>query len=232
MSELIQRDSSMTTKRKFIIMFCIPWDSNKFHIFRRYFVMQSNKLNAKDLINVGIYTAIYLVVFFVIGMLNAIPVLYPLTYFIAPVVTGIPFMLFLTKVDKFGMVSIMGVILAVFWYLMGYTYIPTITYILAGVLSDLVFSFGKYKSFKFDVIGYWIFSCGMIGCAAPMWLMTATYMEQVRVAMGDEYVAGLAKYMPSWMGFAGIGIILVSSIIGAFLGRKMLKKHFERAGIA
>ena len=232
MFELIQRDSSMTTKRKFIIMFCIPWGSNKFHIFRRYFVMQSNKLNAKDLINVGIYTAIYLVVFFVIGMLNAIPVLYPLTYFIAPVVTGIPFMLFLTKVDKFGMVSIMGVILAVFWYLMGYTYIPTITYILAGVLSDLVFSFGKYKSFKFDVIGYWIFSCGMIGCAAPMWLMTATYMEQVRVAMGDEYVAGLAKYMPSWMGFAGIGIILVSSIIGAFLGRKMLKKHFERAGIA
>ena len=222
----------MTTKRKFIIMFCIPWGSNKFHIFRRYFVMQSNKLNAKDLINVGIYTAIYLVVFFVIGMLNAIPVLYPLTYFIAPVVTGIPFMLFLTKVDKFGMVSIMGVILAVFWYLMGYTYIPTITYILAGVLSDLVFSFGKYKSFKFDVIGYWIFSCGMIGCAAPMWLMTTTYMEQVRVAMGDEYVAGLAKYMPSWMGFAGIGIILVSSIIGAFLGRKMLKKHFERAGIA
>ena len=216
----------MTTKRKFIIMFCIPWGSNKFHI------MQSNKLNAKDLINVGIYTAIYLVVFFVIGMLNAIPVLYPLTYFIAPVVTGIPFMLFLTKVDKFGMVSIMGVILAVFWYLMGYTYIPAITYILAGVLSDLVFSFGKYKSFKFDVIGYWIFSCGMIGCAAPMWLMTATYMEQVRVAMGDEYVAGLAKYMPSWMGFAGIGITLVSSIIGAFLGRKMLKKHFERAGIA
>ena len=232
MSELLQRDSSMTTKRKFIIMFCIPWGSNKFHIFRRYFVMQSNKLNAKDLINVGIYTAIYLVVFFVIGMLNAIPVLYPLTYFIAPVVTGIPFMLFLTKVDKFGMVSIMGVILAVFWYLMGYTYIPTITYILAGVLSDLVFSFGKYKSFKFDVIGYWIFSCGMIGCAAPMWIMTTTYMEQVRVAMGDEYVAGLAKYMPSWMGFAGIGIILVSSIIGAFLGRKMLKKHFERAGIA
>jgi len=213
-------------------MFCIPWGSNKFHIFRRYFAMQSNKLNAKDLINVGIYTAIYLVVFFMIGMLNAIPVLYPLTYFIAPVVTGIPFMLFLTKVDKFGMVSIMGVILAVFWYLMGYTYIPTITYILAGVLSDLVFSFGKYKNFKFDVIGYWIFSCGMIGCAAPMWLMTATYMEQVRVAMGDEYVAGIAKYMPSWMGFAGIGIILVSSIIGAFLGRKMLKKHFERAGIA
>ena len=37
--------------------------------------MQSNKLNAKDLINVGVYTAIYLVVFFMIGMLNAVPIL-------------------------------------------------------------------------------------------------------------------------------------------------------------
>ena len=194
--------------------------------------MQSNKLNAKDLINVGIYTAIYLVVFFAVGMLNAIPILYLLEYILSPIVTGVPFMLFLTKVEKFGMVSIMGIILALFWYLMGYTYIPTITYILAGVLSDLVFSLGKYKSFKFDIIGYWIFSCGMLGCAAPMWLMSSTYMEQVRETMGDEYVAGIIKYMPSWMGFAGIGIILVSSVIGALLGRKMLKKHFERAGIA
>ena len=38
---------------------------------------KQNKLNAKDLINVGIYTAMYLVVFFVIGMLNAFPHLLP-----------------------------------------------------------------------------------------------------------------------------------------------------------
>ena len=193
--------------------------------------MQSNKLNAKDLIHVGIYTAIYIVIFFTIGMLGAIPILYPLEYILIPIITGIPFMLFLTKVEKFGMVSIMGVILAVFWYLMGYTYIPTIIYILAALISDLIFRIGKYKSFKFDIIGYWIFSCGMIGCAAPMWLLTATYMEQVRDSMGEEYVAGLHRYMPPWMGLVAIGIILISSSIGALLGRKMLKKHFERAGI-
>ena len=42
--------------------------------------MQSSKLSAKDLINVGIYTAMYLVIFFVVGMINAIPVLYPFLY--------------------------------------------------------------------------------------------------------------------------------------------------------
>ena len=207
-------------------------DTGKQYQLKEAAGMQSKNLNAKDLIHVGIYTAMYLVVFFAVGMLNAIPFLYPLEYLLSPILTGIPFMLFLTKVEKFGMVSIMGVILAVFWYLMGYTWIPALTYIAAGLLADLLFRLGKYKSFQFDIIGYWIFSCGMIGCAAPMWLLTATYMEQVRDAMGDEYVAGLQKYMPSWMGIAGIGIILVSSSLGALLGRKMLKKHFERAGIA
>ena len=38
---------------------------------------KSNRLTAKELINVGIYTAIYIVIFFVVGMLNAIPVMYP-----------------------------------------------------------------------------------------------------------------------------------------------------------
>ena len=84
--------------------------------------MESKKLKAKDLINVGIYTAIYLVIFFVVGMLNAIPVLYPFLYILIPLISGIPFMLFLTKTDKFGMVTIMSVICGVFWFLMGYTW--------------------------------------------------------------------------------------------------------------
>ena len=71
-------------------------------------------LSAKDLINVGIYTAIYLVIFFVVGMMNAIPILYPAIYLVIPIVTGIPFMLFLTKTEKFGMVTIMSIIIGVF----------------------------------------------------------------------------------------------------------------------
>ena len=155
-------------------------------------------LSAKDLINVGIYTAIYLVIFFVVGMMNAIPILYPAIYLVIPIVTGIPFMLFLTKTEKFGMVTIMSIIIGVF---------------------------------KKNIVGFWLFSCGMIGCQMPMWVMADTYMEGVKQQMGEQYATELAKYMPSWMGIAALVIILIGSIIGANLGRKMLKKHFERAGI-
>jgi energy-coupling factor transport system substrate-specific component len=193
---------------------------------------KTKKLNAKDLINVGIYTALYLVVFFVVGMANAIPVLYPISYFYLPIITGIPWMLFLTRVSKYGMVSIMSVILGVFWFLMGYTWLPLVSYVVFGLITDAILNSGGYKSFKKIVIGYWMFSCGMIGCQAPMWLMADSYMAGVRQSMGEQYVTQLAYYMPWWMGIAAIAILFVGSLLGAFLGRKMLRKHFERAGIA
>ena len=193
--------------------------------------MESKKLKAKDLINVGIYTAIYIVIFFVVGMLNAIPVLYPFLYILIPLISGIPFMLFLTKTDKFGMVTIMSVICGVFWFLMGYTWTAIVGYVVFGIISDLVLRAGKYKSFKIDVIGYWLFSCGMIGCQAPMWVMSDTYMAGIEQSMGAQYASELARYMPSWMGIAAIAIIFVGALLGSLLGHKMLKKHFERAGI-
>lgn len=189
-------------------------------------------LNTKDLINVGIYTALYLAVYFVIGMLTAIPIVYPVLFLIWPIVTGIPFMLFITKVKKPGMVFIMALILAVVWYLMGYTWIPLVSYIIFGILSEIVFKISNYKDFKKIVLGYWLFSCGGLGCQAPIWLMTDSYMASVRDMMGDKYANQLLQYLPKWMGIAAFGLMLVGAIIGANLGKKMLKKHFERAGIA
>ena len=56
------------------------------------------KLQAKDIINVGIFTAIYFVLFFAGMMLGYIPIFIPPWF--APIICGIPFMLYLTKVKK------------------------------------------------------------------------------------------------------------------------------------
>ncbi len=67
--------------------------------------MEKNKLQAQDLINVGIFTAIYFVLFFAGMMLGYIPIFIPLLGLVCPIICGIPFMLYLTKVKKFGMVT-------------------------------------------------------------------------------------------------------------------------------
>ena len=57
----------------------------------------TKKLTGKDLINVGIYTAMTLVIFFVVGLLTALPVVYPFLFIIWPIVCGIPMMLYIIK---------------------------------------------------------------------------------------------------------------------------------------
>ena len=68
------------------------------------------KLKGKDLINIGIYAAIYCVIMTAVAMLGFIPIMMPLLCVIVPIFGGIPYMLFLTKVDKFGMITIYAII--------------------------------------------------------------------------------------------------------------------------
>ena len=72
------------------------------------------KLKGKDLINIGIYAAIYCVIMTAVAMLGFIPIMMPLLCVIVPIFGGIPYMLFLTKVDKFGMITIYAMIVGLF----------------------------------------------------------------------------------------------------------------------
>lgn len=194
-------------------------------------LVEKKGLNARDLINIGIYTALYLVVFFVVGLLTAIPVIYPFLFVLWPIMTGIPFMLYTTKIKKSGMLFISAMILATVWFLLGYPWYVFVTYFLFGIAAELSFKIANYKNFKMILVGYWLFSCGCIGVQLPIWLMDG-YLDGVEEMMGSQYADQLARFMPNWLLFGAFGLIFIGAFIGAFLGKKMLKKHFERAGIA
>ena len=82
------------------------------------------------------------------------------------------------------------------------------------------------------MIGYWLFSCGMIGCQAPMWVMADTYMAGIEQSMGAQYASELASLHAVLDGDCRDRNYLCGcALLGSLLGHKMLKKHFERAGI-
>ena len=58
----------------------------------------NNKLQGKDLINIGIFTAIYFIVIFAAASIGFIPIFIPLISVIVPLVGGIPMMLFFSKI--------------------------------------------------------------------------------------------------------------------------------------
>lgn len=190
-----------------------------------------SKLETKDLINVGIFSAIYVIVVFLIGMLGYIPILMVTYPIYLPLIAGIPFMLFITKVEKFGMISLMALTCGLIMFLTGHTWLPILTAIIFGVLSDLIIKKGKYKSFKYIAIGYGVFANWFLGPFLPFWLMRDIYIQHIQENMGTEYANSLLSLTPNWLPFVIIIVFFISGVVGAYLGRSVLKKHFQRAGI-
>ena len=118
--------------------------------------MDKKKLNAKDFINIGIFTVIYFVMFFITGMLGYIPIFAVIIPLVLGILGGIPFMLFLTKTGKFGAVTIMGTLVSVLCFLMGQSWISIPFGVVFGFLADLIFKAGEYKSWN---ILYWDIAC-------------------------------------------------------------------------
>ena len=80
-------------------------------------VSTDKKLKGKDLITIGIFSAIYFVINFAFMLLGGIhPVLWMLMPGFIAVFAGIPFMLMVTKVQKLGAVFLMGLITALIYF--------------------------------------------------------------------------------------------------------------------
>ena len=190
----------------------------------------NNSLKGRDLINVGIYTAIYFVIMMAVAMLGLIPIFLPLLSVIVPILGGIPFMLFLTKVRKPGMVFIMAMIMGIMMLLTGMGPWPLLTCAVAGILSELVLKSGRYKSVKKSILSYGIFSMCIWGNYLPLFTDYEGYFAQ-RESYGQAYIDAVQRLMPLWMAPVLLTSCLVCGIIGGNLGKALLKKHFEKAGI-
>ena len=101
--------------------------------------MNNNKLKVKDFITVGIFTAILFVVEFACGMLGFFHPYIVASYVIMiPLVGCIPMMLFYTKVEKFGMITIMSILMAIIMFVTGMGYLGAPLIIGAGLLADFI----------------------------------------------------------------------------------------------
>jgi energy-coupling factor transport system substrate-specific component len=191
------------------------------------------KLQAKDLITVGIFTAIMFVICMGVAMIGYIPIFIPLLTVIVPVVGGIPFMLFLTKVKKFGMVWIMSLLIGIIMGFGGMGYLAIATTAVFGFLAELILKSGEYRRVSKGILCYGVFSMWIIGNYLPMFIGRESYVAMLIEGYGQEYADTLMGYISApWVLLPLLAACFVSGIAGGLLGRSVLKKHFLRAGIA
>ena len=188
-------------------------------------------MKGKDLINICIFSAIYFVIVFIIAMLGMIPIFLPLLSVLVPIFGGIPFMLFLTKVKKFGMIWIMSVIMGILMLLTGMSWPPLAVSVFTGLIAELIYKSGNYQSAAKAVITNGVFSLWVAANYLPLFFTAEKYWES-RQNYGQDYIDAVTKLMPTWMCPVTFIAAFVCGIIGGLLGRKLMKKHFEKAGIA
>ncbi len=191
-----------------------------------------NKLQAKDLINVGLFTVLY----FVLGCCVAIPIGFvpiflPILGALWTLITGIPFMLFTTRVKKFGMVTLMAILSGALMGFTGMGYWGVPVGVVSGLLGDFIMKSGNYKSASKNLLGYAVFSLWMVGTYIPMYFMVEQSYQSFVDGFGEEYAQRVMSVMPMWSLILVVAGIFVCALLGGLLGKTVLKKHFAKAGI-
>lgn len=107
-----------------------------------------------------------------------------------------------------------------------------VTFAVAGILGEIARKIFGYKSFKGIALAGGFSAIGFIGSPLPMWLFQESYMKSIEeMGMGVEYVEGLQSMISVGSFIGMLAVAFVGGFIGTLIGRKMLKKHFEKAGI-
>ena len=136
-----------------------------------------------------------------------------------------------TKTDKFGMVTILCLLMGIATFMMGYGPYAIGTSLICGLAADFILGVGQYKSWKHMLIAYCVFSEWVIGSQVILFLYKDAYLESYRASQGDAYVEAVSAVVKSYMIPVDIVCVIVGAIVGAYIGRAILKKHFKRAGI-
>lgn len=189
-------------------------------------------LNVKDLITVGIFSVIMVVLIFLFGMLGYIPILMLALPIIVALICGVPYMLFLTRVTKFGMVTLLGLVLGIVMFLSGHTWVPIVIFTLFAFIADCILKMGDYSSVKNSIISYSCFIVGIMGNMLPFFVLRDYFIGSIRNSMGNDYVNVIAPFLNYEVFIILVILTFIFGLISAYLGKIVLKKHFERAGIA
>ena len=191
-------------------------------------------MSGKDVITVGIFSAIYFVINFAFMLLGG---LHPLLWILMPgfiaLFTGIPYLMMCAKVQKVGSVLLMGLITGLIYYVTGqFTVVILVSFVVACGLAEITRVITHYRSMAGNLVSFVLFSVGMVGSPLLIWLMREDFLRQItEQGMPADYVNTLAALSSNGMLIVLFLAPVVGAVIGGILARAMFRKHFEKAGL-
>lgn len=191
--------------------------------------LNSEKLDVRDFITIAIMSVIVFVLYGIVGTPFGMTVVGNLIiHGVCAIPWGIVIMLLYTRVNKKNVVLFTGLLIAlalmmIFWGV-------SLFIALGAVIAEIVWRKLDRKKFTtmmicFDIqIVFWY-----LGLTIPLILMKDIYLSST-----PGYTELYSKFYELIVGplfFVGLAAAITGPIIGSYLGKLILKKHFKKAGI-
>ncbi len=191
-------------------------------------------MSGRDLMTIGIFAAIYLVLYYGITMFGFLnPVMMIATLGLSVVVGAIPFMLFLARVKHAGMVFLFTLIVALVCLVLGFPPVAVVLLIALSVVIEVIQAVTGYRSRWAGVISYIVFAMWYAGPLLPLYYDRAGYFSSmVANGRGEAYVHRLDGFLSTGV-LVGYDVgVVVLGLVGGVIALILLRKNFERAGLA
>lgn len=192
------------------------------------------RLTVKDLVLIGVLSAVIAVIYLVVGMVCGMS---PITNAFYPIIGAIPngiiYMLLLAKVPKKGVFTITGIVSGLLLLLVGCFWFIPLCMAVAGVIADFVVLGKEPRNANRMLIGYVVSVVGItFGYNGSIVLMRDAFTEvMIRNGIAGDYINTLNTIISDPMLLVMVALGIVAALLGGLLGRKLLKKHFIRAGL-
>ncbi|SHI72368.1 energy-coupling factor transport system substrate-specific component [Clostridium cavendishii DSM 21758] len=199
----------------------------------------SNKKNKSDnvrkLITIGVFNALLIVVFFglafTIGLFPPILVVIPI---IISLVGGIIFMLMIAKAEMPGIFIISSALLGLTLLTMAPGGVMGICIFVMGIIGEIIFTIMGRKKFISAATG---FACYMLGFALGEYI-PFVFMKEAYIAQESAKGSESLQILKTCLGMVDFNtmillsvLTIIASYLGSLWGKKLLHKHFEKAGI-
>lgn len=193
----------------------------------------STRLGTRDLITLGVYSVLYVVVMFIAGMPFAFsPVLtYALpvsaAFFCAPV-----YLLLVAKVPRRGAVAVLGAVVGLVLFVTGMFWLWAVAALVLGVAAGEIAALGRFRSPGLNTVSYVVLALAPLASYVMVWINQQSYRAYlVGKGTDDSYMNTMIAAANQWLLVAIVVGTLLAAWLGTLLGRRMLARHFTRAGI-
>ncbi len=189
----------------------------------------NEKINVRDIITLAITFVLMFAVFVVVGVpLSASVYGHLFILSISALLWGSMYLFIYTKINKNSVCFIIGTLIALanltnFWLI-------SLVIFIGGIVAELIWRKADKKKFSTMTICFCVqILAWFVGMVLPIVVMRETYINAF--SGYEEIYAAMADFIVGPMLFVYIAATIIGCIIGAFIGKALLKKHFIKAGI-